>query len=216
MENRKEKYQNIILLSLLSFAILAIRIFYTHKITFIFLIWNLLLAWIPLLFANQFFVTNFSKKIKLICLYFGWLFFFPNAFYLVTDFIHFRTAHNPYKWLDLVLLLSFSLSGIALSVFSFSIIQDKLALVFSKKTVQFHFLVICIMNGYGIYLGRFLRWNSWDLLLNPQEILLLTFENAIHPIQNLRPVLVTASFGILLFVLYKLFNGKIAKQGATD
>lgn len=164
----------IILSTFLVFAYFSGRVYLAQKVRYQFIIWNLFLAWLPYLFSM---VVSAIHQVRprwwwaLIIPGTLWLLFLPNAFYIVTDFIH--LTNHPYIpiWYDAGLLAITSWTGIFLAVVSLytlqRIVRDYLGNLFSWG---FSLLVIGL-NGYGVYLGRFLRWNSWDVLFDPIEIL---------------------------------------------
>ena len=69
------------------------------------------------------------------------------------------------------MLVSFGLNGLILALISLADVHDVLAKVVPQKLANLVVSVILFLTSYGIYLGRVLRWNSWDLLLNPHLIL---------------------------------------------
>lgn len=141
--------------------------------TFFFLIWNLTLAWVPYLAALRFEYAR-QKKAGLLVLgswFLLWLFFLPNAPYLITDFIHFKYKPPVPIWYDLIVLFAYAGTGLLLGLMSIFHIHQALHIWFSKQFSNFIILNTILLSGFGIWLGRFQRWNSWDILTRPEALL---------------------------------------------
>lgn len=153
-------------------AVVALRILYTGEILYAFLVWNLLLAFIPFWISSWMQGREWPKKKKLWLVALGllWLFFLPNAPYILTDFYHLRTKSDMSTiWFDMWMLFSYSLTG--LIVFYASLLQ---ALAIWKKYVkkggEVFIVVVLVLCSLAIYLGRYIRFNSWDLFVQPGEV----------------------------------------------
>ncbi len=151
--------------------------------TFLFLIWNLFLAWIPywIGLALEPASKKFNSKFISVLLVLSWLFFFPNAPYILTDLLHLRVRHPIPHWYDLMLIASFAWTGLLLGYLSLYEVQ-----LFVKKRmgnrVSWVFSICAIfLCGLGIYLGRYLRWNTWDILRNPFQIIVDAFQSMSNP-----------------------------------
>ena len=142
--------------------------------TYIFLIWNLFLAWIPYLAASRFehLQTRQSGQISMLFMFCVWLAFLPNAPYLITDFLHFRYKPPIPLWYDLVLLFAFASTGLLLGLLSLHKMHQALRGRFSNIFSNFTILASIGLSGFGIWLGRFQRWNSWDIITRPEALLL--------------------------------------------
>lgn len=167
-------------LTVVSLTLLFFRILFMESLRYSFLVWNLFLAGIPFLIAFWIYqfksqgdprVPAYSKS----ALIFGatclWLLFLPNAFYIITDFIHLRYVTNYQFYLDVLLLSSFSVSALALGSASVILIH-KTFFTIKSPVYQLLFFVTCsVLCALGVYLGRVLRWNSWDIVTNPNGLL---------------------------------------------
>jgi uncharacterized membrane protein len=151
--------------SAVSLALLALRMLVRGDSSYGFLAWNLLLAWIPLLLAVTVVGAWRSGRGKSVALLLvAWLLFFPNAPYVVTDFVHLDRIGGMPRWFDVLLLGSFALSSLALGFVSLYLIQD---LIRSRCGVVLSWagaLSAIALSGVGIYLGRVYQLNSWDVL----------------------------------------------------
>lgn len=152
-------------LSGLSLALLAVRMLVLGDSTYGFLAWNLLLAWIPLLLAVAIAgMWRPGRRISVALLLVLWLLFFPNAPYVVTDFVHLHHIGGMPRWFDVLLLGSFAVSSLALGFVSLYLIQ---ALIRSTYGVVWGWagaFIAIALSGIGIYLGRIYQLNSWDVL----------------------------------------------------
>ena len=149
--------------SLFSIALLVYRLLKSDSIAYIFLIWNLFLAFIPW-WLSTFIIKQKNIGYKHIPVIAIWLLFLPNAPYILTDLFHLR-AREPFPlWYDLVLLLSFALCGMMLFFKSlkdmFELLQKNIKPFYVTLITPFVFWLI----SFGLYLGRYMRFNSWDII----------------------------------------------------
>lgn len=141
--------------------------------TYLFLLWNLFLAWIPYLASLRVDQLQrrsagwFPQGVGLLI----WLAFLPNAPYIVTDFVHFRPLAPIPLWFDLVLLFATASTGLLLGLLSLRETHWILRRWFSHGSTWLLILVAIGLAGFGVWLGRFQRWNSWDLVTRPQDLL---------------------------------------------
>lgn len=192
---------------LFSISLLAIRIWYVNNIDYLFLVWNLFLAFIP--FALSSMLVLYEKNIKLLALLLIlalWLLFFPNAPYILTDLFHWQEKDPVPPWYDLIVILSFSWNGLMLGFISLADVQK----VLTKRCNSFFswaFVVLVIfLSSFGIYLGRYLRWNSWDIFTNPWGLKDDIVERILSPIVYLEVWAMTIVFAIFLLLGYLLIK----------
>ncbi len=188
----------------------------TRGITFLFLAWNLLLAWVPYLISIilvQLAPKNHSR-LHFKVLFALWLVFFPNAPYLVTDLIHLHPRPNVPVWFDLFLLFSYAFSGLLLCFLSLRniqlILEPRLKRLYANGII---FLLIGLA-AVGVWLGRFLRWNSWDVATNPGKLvedLITTFSQKyylIHASVICCMMTMIMAFGYAFFTAFMPENSK--------
>lgn len=190
-----------------SLSLLFIRVSKLDSIFFLFLIWNLFLACIPyaittLLSFQNLYKNRFLFAIGFIC----WLAFLPNAPYILTDLQHIRLSTLHSVWFDVLLILSFAINGLIIGFASLRMMQEFLSNHFSNKTTSFIIHITLLLCGFGIYMGRILRWNSWDLLQNPTHILGDIFRRIISPIEHINTWAFTIGFGGFLIITYHLIR----------
>jgi len=153
-------------------SLLLLRARLTGHVEGIFLLYNLFLAGIPLATALLLEVaqeSRFNAGLQLI-LWPIWLAFLPNAPYVITDLVHLRPRPPVPLWFDVVLLGSAAAAGLWLGYLAVSVAQRVVARSLGPAAGWFVASTGLLLSGVGIYLGRFLRWNSWDLLFNPRPI----------------------------------------------
>ena len=161
--------------SVTCWGMITARRFFVGRGSTAFMSWNLLLAWIPLLFA---FVTYGARGPRAWWrngLFAGcaltWFVFFPNAPYIVTDFVHLDTGTpSPVFWLDLFTIASSAWTGLCLGYVSLCLMQEIVAVRVGRFAGWFFVLGMLAFSSLGIYMGRFLRWNSWDVLRHPTQL----------------------------------------------
>ena len=140
-----------------------------------------------------------------------WLLFFPNAPYILTDLFHLHQRAGVPVWFDLILILSYAWTGLWAGMISLRTIQEELIQKTFKKGSFLVIITLLFITGFGIYLGRFLRFNSWDLIQEPGTLVKSIAERFIHPFQHPRTWGVTLGMGALLNFMYwgpKFLNGE--------
>jgi uncharacterized membrane protein len=184
------------------------RCSYTHSRTFFFLNWNLLLAMLPwgismlLVMKPKFRENRVLVSISIML----WLLFFPNAPYILTDLFHTKAHRGIPMWYDLVLILSYAWTGLLYGLFSLWHIERVLQRYFSIKTITRMSSALFFVVAFGIYLGRVLRWNSWDALTHPvtllEDILVRFYEPEAYP----QTWGMTLLLGVFLNIVYWTFK----------
>lgn len=197
-------------LCIFSVAICATRIYFTHTVSYFFLNWNLFLAFIPLAITQFLIKSNYSnKKTTLVLSLFSWLVFFPNSPYILTDLFHLRHNTAMPIWFDLMLILSYAWTGL-LAGFLSLIQLEQMALSFYKpRTVHALTVFVLFLSGFGVYVGRYLRFNTWDIVSNPIHLAQDLFARFYNPSAHPRTWGVTFLMGTFLCLVYysmKLFR----------
>jgi len=203
--------------TLFSLALFRLRVELSGSMKYIFLIWNLFLAWIPLVFAHT--AATFSLKRKTMILTvplaaFFWLLFFPNAPYILTDLLHlgYPKVGAP-LWFDVLLIVSFAWTGLMLGMVSLFLMQDIVRRELGRVVGWLFVFAVSGLGGLGAYIGRFLRWNSWDMLLRPMERLSEFFLYAAHPsMQSIIFIGVFSTFFIFFYVTVYAFGLLLQEQ----
>jgi uncharacterized membrane protein len=185
-------------------ALLLFRALRANSLAYGFLVWNLFLAAIPAA-AAALFAQSRSRAMQTVW-FILWLLFLRNAPYMVTDFVHLAPRPPVPLWYDIALLLSFAGTGLLLAYTSVSDVQTVIARRFGSAIGWTIALGALLLSGFGIYLGRFLRWNSWDALTDPLDLLSFMATHAVHPQSHLRTIAVTVIYGIGLTLGYLAYQ----------
>ena len=195
----------ILLSSLLAVGLFAGRVYRSYTATYAFLVWNLFLAWIPYLislWADHFHQRQPRRWEFLVIPGMLWLIFFPNAPYIVTDFWHLKERAPIPVWYDIGLLSAFAWTGLFLAVFSLRTMH-RLVKHYVGPALSWLFVTVVLgLGGLGVYMGRFLHWNSWDLFLRPQRVLSDLAVRVTNPWDHPRVFGVTFLFAAILLVCY--------------
>jgi uncharacterized membrane protein len=181
------------------------RVCLTGHWRYLFLVWNLFLAWLPLLFALgvcRQYRAGARTGWKLWTLAGLWLLFFPNAPYIFTDLIHLNSWFHGHYWSDLTMILLAALTGFLLGFVSLYLMQSVVADLLGRVVSWLFILVVAGLTGLGIYIGRFLRWNSWDVFIHPVGLSVDLGRLAAHPLANAGPFMFQALFATFLFFGY--------------
>jgi len=203
---KSAEVKRLIVLSMLLFwcaCMIAVRIKRTGSGYYAFLLGNLFLAAVPLFFSMALRLATHLELHRLLRLVlFGlWLLFLPNAPYILTDILHLTRASHAPAWYDLALLLSCSGTGLLLGYLSLIDVQTLVARDFGPACGWIFAMVSLVLSGFAIYLGRFLRWNSWDVLIEPSRVFDL-MGAAVHPWTYPQAMAVTLIFGVILTLGY--------------
>jgi uncharacterized membrane protein len=194
----------ILISSAFSILLLIIRIVVSHRLSYIFLAWNLLLAYVPLMIANWLnrHEAVIQKKIMLVLTISMWLLFLPNSFYILTDLFHLHTSDGNRPWFDLTLILSFAWNGILFGIIS--IWKMEIMLKRTKGRLASAVLIFTVMwlNAFGVYIGRFLRFNSWDVIFNPFPLFTEVVDMIINPYDYKTAWAISLCFACFISILY--------------
>jgi uncharacterized membrane protein len=192
----------------------GLRVAISGKIWYLYLVWNLALACVPYLIAvaGSLFMPAAApartKAWRAAPFAVAWLVFYPNSPYILTDFIHVinRTylrsgkgiGDDTWLWYDLIMNAAFAFMGHFIGLVSMWFVQGFLRRAWGPVAARVLVLLAILVSGFGIYLGRFLRLNSWDLLLSPQRVLPRMSEAAGDP----KAILFSAAFALFIFLTY--------------
>lgn len=195
-------------LTLFCFGVSLFRFIYTDTKVFLFLNWNLFLAFIPWALTSLVIVKpKFQKsRLTLIVLLGSWLLFFPNAPYILTDLFHLRLKSSMPIWFDLILILSFAWTGLLFGFFSLWDIEKLLRNFMKRTSVIIISVGLLFIGSFGIYVGRFLRWNSWDILTEPFKLMYDIGDRFINPFEHPRTWGMTIFMGLFLNMIYLSFR----------
>lgn len=159
------------------------RTLYSGSNYYGFLVWNLFLAFIPLC-LSYLMTKNRGRRILMAVMGPLWILFLPNAPYIITDFIHLAKDPPVPMWFDIILIMVFAWNGLVIWVVSVlqvtAIIRSQIKNKYHKISVH----LIILLSSIGVYLGRYGRWNSWDVFTDPLAIIDRVFQMVLHPLNN--------------------------------
>lgn len=204
---------SLIFATVLCVLLLGVRILYADSLTYIGLLWNLFLAWLPMLAALV--VYNLRKRdatrawALIVPCAFLWLLFFPNAPYILTDILHLQTRVGAPPWYDLILLIAFAWTGTFLGLVSLYLMHTLVRRAARSVVGWIFTLGVLALTGFGVYLGRFPRWNSWDLVVSPAVLLADIWQRLRHPLAHPRTVVFSGLFSLCITTMYLMLTAVI-------
>jgi uncharacterized membrane protein len=193
--------------SLICILLIAARFWYSHTYHYFFLLWNLVLAWVPFVFAGIAYRLASAGRAVLYVLIVAaalvWLAFFPNAPYILTDFLHLGSMGDIVPgWYDVLMLYWFAWTGLMLGIVSLYLMQEIVTRGVGTIAGWAFVVVVAGLGSFGIYLGRFLRWNSWDLVRRPGLVAGDVLGRVSDPHAQPRLLGFTALFALLFLFIY--------------
>ena len=210
--NKSEIEKVLILSCFFSLFLAFAMVMYTGQLMFLSLIWNLFLGFIPYM-LSRFLMQRpqcIEARWKFTLTTIVWLLFIPNSFYIITDLFHLEERTVIPLWFDLALIFSFAWNGLILGVLSVRQ-MEKIWETKWQWSELFFIYPVMLLNAFGIYIGRYLRYNSWDVVSNPlglsEDIVYLL----IHPIRNRFDWSMILCFSVFMTLLYLTIK-KVSKE----
>jgi uncharacterized membrane protein len=194
-------------LSALVVAMVAVRVAYTGTAQYESLVWNLFLAWIPFVLALRVY-DGYRRRAAGPALWAGgllWLVFFPNAPYIVTDLKYLRPWTGAPIWYDAVLLAAAAGCGLLLGFASLYLMQAVIRRALGTVNAWLFAGAVLGLSSFGVYLGRFQRWNSWDVFTRPRLLAADLWSGLVNPLGHPLPIAVTVLFTVFLATTYLVF-----------
>lgn len=193
------------LLSAATIFLLSFRLLLSGTIRYWFIPENLALAWVCLLVAWAL-VRNLKSQPwsgwQNILLSFLWLIFLPNAWYVLTDFVHIFPNGEVSQIFDIVLMSLLALTGFSLGMASLLIVHNELIKRLSELKSYVFIELAILTSSFAVYLGRDLRWNTWDVIKNPGGVIVNVSDSIVNPFGSNRALNVTMLFFVLVSVVY--------------
>jgi uncharacterized membrane protein len=159
------------------------------------------LAWIPLavtLWLERILRTNLWSSWLAMVVTLLWLGFLPNSFYVVSDFIHIREVPRVDVVFDVEMIASFALNGLILGYLSLFLVHVELRKRLAARTSGMLIAGVLLLSSFAIYIGRDLRWNTWDVLFNPASLLFDVSDRLINAGHD--PQILSTTFGFLVLL----------------
>jgi uncharacterized membrane protein len=202
-------------------ALVVARVAYSETGRHLGLIWNLFLAWIPFI-LSYFTHALLSKRswlyLALPFIAFLWLIFYPNAPYMLTDLQDLaRDPGGAPLWYDVIIIVWSSWTGMLLGIISLYLMQDLVVRLFGRISGWIFVFLISGLSSFGIYIGRFVRLNSWDILQNPTDAAMEILGVVIDPSMRLAAfTLLYTFFFLFIFLLLYSFSHMLREQSARE
>jgi uncharacterized membrane protein len=185
---------------------------------FRFLLWNLSLAWIPLVAALVIY-GHYSRGREpglMVIPLLIWLLFLPNAPYIFTDFIHLSPTAGVPLWFDGTVLSAFAWTGALLCLVSVYLVHLAIRYWYGAVQGWIAVLIVLIITSIGVYFGRILRLNSWDVVVHPFRILRQVGSSFDDPLTIVRGSTATTVVAIMLAVAYVTFYAVLRLRFVED
>lgn len=164
-----------------------------------YMLWNLALAWIPWALGAA--AARARSRRALAAWLVPWLVFLPNAPYVVTDLLHMQSRPPVPEWFDGLLFGLLAITGCALAWTSLSTVRERLARELGAVQVELLLVAVAVLSGFGVYLGRFERWNSWDVVGRPAAL-----AQGLVDALCLRAAVFSLVFGVFVWAGYLLVS----------
>jgi len=138
------------------------------------------------------------------------LVFLPNAFYMITDLIHVQDVIGIdvlYNIIFTNLAIFIGLTGGFIGLF---IIHTELVKRIYYKYAHILIAILIVSISFAIYLGRYLRWNSWDIIINPTGLLFDASDTVLHPLTHVSfyPIMIAMilTIGSMYLVIWQFIK----------
>jgi len=195
----------LLLATAVSALLYALTIHRMGEYTFTYLPTNLVLAWVPVALAvwlGHILRSQLWSSWPALFVTTLWLIFLPNSFYVITDLIHLDGVYKGDLVATSVTFFSFALTGLLLGYTSMYLVHTYLQKRIANRLALGYMGGVLLVCSLAIYIGRDLRWNSWDVMLSPAGLLFDLSDRLIHPSEYHTVFAVAGGFFILLFGMY--------------
>ncbi len=205
----KTEIQRLLLTSVsFGFLLLLARVFYTGSIMFAFLVWNIFLAFVPWFISYTLTLRPawIENRWKFAIIFTVWLLFIPNSFYMLTDLFHLYDSYSVPRWYDLMLIFCFVWNAMLMGILSVRHMEKIIQSVWLRKSVWWFVYPVMLLNAFGIYVGRYMRYNSWDIVSNPFQLLQDAYHILLHPVYNRNAWAMVIVFSFFLSIVYMMLR----------
>lgn len=193
--------------SLVSIGLYTYGALRNHSSEYSYLIWNLFLAWLPLVLSVRL-IAILKHKLwsswEGLAISLLWVIFLPNSFYMISDFIHLQEVQRVDVLYDALMFTSFIYTGVILGFTSLYLVHLQLKRRLGTVQAAVWAGVTLLICSIAIYIGRDLRWNSWDIVTNPGGLLFDVSERLQHPTSYPQMLTTIITFFVLLSSMYAI------------
>lgn len=206
--------------SLVSVGFWAAGALSNSSVEYGYLAWNLVLAWVPLVLAfwlERILHSKLWSSWSALIVTFLWLGFLPNSFYVISDFVHLTEVPRADIVFDVVMFGSFAINGLILGYLSLFLVHGELRKRLDGRTSGALIGAVLLLSSFAIYIGRDLRWNTWDVIFQPASLLFDISDRLLNAGTHPQVVSTTASFFVLLSSIYVviLYAARALRQQKT-
>ncbi len=204
--------KSVVYLTVFAVVMNILRIVIWDKDSFIYILWNIFLAFIPFIVSSLVLFYYNRKRINNFLFVLGmfvWLIFLPNAPYIITDFIHLGEIRSIPILFDILLIFSSATVGLILGAHSLFHVEQIFDMKFSKRKTSVIIMVIILLVSFGLYLGRFLRFNSWDIFINHTSLIKNVWNIFSYSSSSIEALLYTFMF--FFFIVISYYSWKSSK-----
>ena len=211
----------LMLASLFVALLVAYRLAVGCQVRHAYLVWNLFLAWLPLglalLAVIRFERAGTWRDGRFLSLALGWLLFLPNAPYIITDLTHVRDVWSPTNWVPLMMILLSALTGLLTGFLSLELMHTMVKRLWGGGLGWLFIAVVSGLSAFGVYLGRFVRLNSWDVVTSPVEVMYGIYQAVGHALSNRSHTKFLLLFALILWLAHVMLFAlaKRREDGAT-
>ena len=214
--NKLPAFERLLIFSFcFTLGILFYRCIFSGSFHYTFLIWNLFLAVTPYVVSKQL-VKCKELNVKAVLLLTSWLLLFPNSPYILTDLFHFSPKDNIPVWYDGMLFVSAAWTCLLPGLVSLRKVEAFLSSHLGRFWIRASIFFCLLLSGYGVYLGRFLRFNSWDVITDSKRLLAVSERDFFNPEQHIRVWSFVLLFAICMDVIYAGFKNLPTALKRTD
>jgi uncharacterized membrane protein len=199
----KTAVRQVAILSLMSLILVGYHMILNRSVELWYLPWNLFLAWVPLglaLVAIRASLPSWGRALAII----AWLAFLPNAFYILTDIIHIGDTTRFSQTYDALVFCTTLAAGYAAGLISLRIIDRYFFKKYSRHLRLSALVATALLCSIAIYIGRILRWNSWDLIVHPWNVLVDTMRIFTMQRTTAEFALIILMYSIVILMIYWL------------
>lgn len=207
--------KTVFIATLLSITLLTIRLKMTHDFYILFMGWNLILALVPYVLSLKLLdvqnqnstKSNLFVRLHLAGLGVIWLLFLPNAPYMITDLIHVSNTAGSIQLYDFILISTFAITGMIAAVQSIRHMimvyntHFKTLTMRRQKAITHALWWLCAL---GVYLGRVLRWNSWNIINKPRSLFNDVIDLFLSPLDHLGAWLFILAMGTFMSLIQQI------------
>ena len=198
----------------LALVLNILRVLIYDRYSFVYILWNIFLAFIPYLISSILSHYSYHHKLNQLVFISGgiiWLVFLPNAPYIVTDLIHIGVVRGVPVLFDSILLFTSAWLGLLLGMTSLYQMEKIFLTKYSKKFTVRLIALIILLTSFGMHIGRSFRFNSWDLFTGPFSFFGKLLNILSQSTKHIEALIYTLLFFSFIYVFYQSWKSSQIK-----